>query len=145
MASASHCLRFPEGTHVEVASLTMLKTVVTTLQGVSALYVLIGSMSSGEYVVDAIGFGVDTLFFPLAILGLLRLSAAIWLTEDFVYQPDSLRTILPTETATKVMTNVNDMELNDPSRALDPLIATSFKTAGFRSVKFLYGLYMRHC
>ncbi|KAG9194278.1 hypothetical protein G6011_04313 [Alternaria panax] len=80
----------------------------------------------------AIGFGVDAIFFPLAILGLLRLCAATWLTEDFVYQRDSLRNILTTETATQVTTDDNDIELDCPSKALDPLITTTFKTAGFR-------------
>jgi hypothetical protein len=83
--SAPFCLRYPETTHVELMSLTMLKTIITTLQGVSALYTIIGAVSGAALPGIAVGFGVDTLFFPLAILGLLRLFAATWLTEDFVY------------------------------------------------------------
>jgi hypothetical protein len=136
-ASAPHCLRYPEGTHVEVASLPMLKTIIITLQGVSALYVLIGAMSGAELPGDAIGFGIDTLFFPLAILGLLRLCAATWLTEDFVYQRDGLRNVTPIETATQVHQRItskdNDIELDDHSRALDPLMSSPFTSRGFKS------------
>lgn len=135
-ASAPHCLRYPEGTHVEVASLPMLKTIITTLQGVSALYVLIVAMSGADLPGDAIGFGIDTLFFPLAILGLLRLCAATWLTEDFVYQRDSLRNITPIETTQvrqRITSKDNEIELDDHSRALDPLMSTPTGSPGFKS------------
>jgi hypothetical protein len=136
-ASAPYCLRYPEGTHVEIASLTMLKTVITTCQGASAIFLLIIAVSGIALPGFAIGFGVDTVFFPLAILGLLRLCAAPWLTEDFVYQGDGLRNTPTTETATQahrnILTKDNDIELDDSSRVLDPLITTTFETAGFKS------------
>jgi hypothetical protein len=115
----------------------MLKTVITTLQGVSALYVLVGTVSGAALPGTTVGFGVDTIFFPLAILGLVRLCAATWLTEDFVYREDGLRDTSSTETATqahqRTTTKDNDIDLDDHSRALDPLIPMPSKTAGFRS------------
>jgi hypothetical protein len=84
--AAPHCLRYPDSTHVELISLTMLKTIITTLQGVSALYVLIGGRTSATVPgVSLHLFGLDAIFFPLAILGLLRLFATTWLTQDFLY------------------------------------------------------------
>lgn len=136
-ACAPHCLRLPEHTHVEVASLTTLKTVITTLQGVSALYLLIGAISGAALPGVAIGFGIDAVFFPLAILGLLRLCAAMWLTEDFVYQRDGLRNITPTETIVQthrtLLPKDSGMELDRQPTALEPLITSPFETAGFKS------------
>ena len=136
-ACAPHCLRLPEHTHVEVASLTTLKTIITTLQGVSALYILIGAMSGAALPGVAIGFGIDAVFFPLAILGLLRLCAATWLTEDFVYQRDGLQNTIRTETIVRthrtLLPKDSGMELDQRPTALEPLITTPFETAGFKS------------
>jgi hypothetical protein len=89
-----------------IFSVTMLKTTITILQGVADLYPLIEglldlsdsnanvlSVLNTDYLPNidfnmfAMIVGVDRLFFPLAISGLLRLCAAPWLTEDFYYSP----------------------------------------------------------
>lgn len=72
----------PEKTHIGIFSFTMLKTIIVTLQGVSALYSLFGH---GDLDNPAVAMGLDAIFFPLAVLGLLRLCAAAWLAEDFSY------------------------------------------------------------
>jgi MFS family permease len=63
----------------------MLKTVITTLQGGAAAYSLVGSFLGLPNVGFITLMGLDMVFYPLAILGLLRLCAAAWLTEDFAY------------------------------------------------------------
>ena len=87
-SSATYCLRYPESTRVEILSLTMLKTVITTLQGASAFYILVGSVAGVALPGVAIGFGVDTLFFPLSY----------WVVCDCVL-PLGLRTTLFTREA----------------------------------------------
>jgi hypothetical protein len=90
ISSMSYLVQIPQKAHVNVFSITMLKTVIVSLQGVSALYSLIGALTGSVSKGGLSGLGVDTVFFPLAVLGLLRLCAAAWLTEDFAYMyPDN--------------------------------------------------------
>ncbi|KAF2112172.1 hypothetical protein BDV96DRAFT_581281 [Lophiotrema nucula] len=122
-AAAPHCLQCPEGTHVRIVSVTMLKTMITMLQGISALYSLIGALAGVTGIETVTLTGVDTIFFPLAILGLLRLCAATWLTEDFGYASlnDSLsKTLLQGVPSLKF--NNRDIQLLDSSDALDPFL-----------------------
>ncbi|KAJ6438235.1 putative transcriptional regulatory protein C11D3.07c [Purpureocillium lavendulum] len=84
--SKPHCTLLPDRPRAELLSWSSLKTVITTLQGAQALYGLIFDMSSSNLV----GFALHTLFWPLSILGLLRLCAAIWLTEDYAYTAPDL-------------------------------------------------------
>jgi hypothetical protein len=83
----SYCVQMPRKSHIELFSVTMLKTVIITLQGVSALYSLIGGLVGSNSTARnvAAGLGMDVVFLPLTIIGLLRLCAAAWLTEDFAY------------------------------------------------------------
>jgi len=87
LAAAPYCLRCPEQTRVRIFSTTMLKTIIATLQGISSLYWLIGPLArlNIKHVFES--QGVDMVFFPFSILGLLRLCAATWLTDDFIYAP----------------------------------------------------------
>jgi hypothetical protein len=138
--AAPHCLRYPDTTHVELISLTMLRTVITTLQGVSALYTLIGSLYTEIPVLYGAFFGLDALFFPLAILGLLRLFAATWLTEDFVYgcysalRDDDMGEIpLQNKRYLPVAHNTTDLNLETSYRYynLDPFLITPPKHTEF--------------
>ncbi|KAF2653847.1 hypothetical protein K491DRAFT_694379 [Lophiostoma macrostomum CBS 122681] len=85
VVAAPYCSRCPEDTHTQLNSVAMLKTVITTLQGGAAAYSLIGSLLGLTNVGFITLMGLDMIFYPLAILGLLRLCAAAWLTEDFAY------------------------------------------------------------
>ncbi|OTA92429.1 hypothetical protein M434DRAFT_21880 [Hypoxylon sp. CO27-5] len=81
--SLPYCTHLPEHSRVELISWEMGKTIITTLQGIQPLHclinILIGSMDVN------IHMAVDDIFPVLALLGLLRLCAALWLTDDFVY------------------------------------------------------------
>ncbi|XP_014562415.1 hypothetical protein COCVIDRAFT_84363, partial [Bipolaris victoriae FI3] len=136
-ATAQYCLRYPETTHARPLSLTTLKTVITTLQGVSALMILIGAISGSSMLSGRVGFGVDTIFFPLAILGLLRLCAAAWLTDDYVYQDYGQRTNstweMTSQSSQRLVDKDDEINVHESRTGLDPLLVSRFQSAGFRS------------
>lgn len=83
VASRGLAVRLPEHGRVELLSATMLKSVIVTLQGMGAFWVLVkGVVTDGGY---ATTLAVDSIFGPLAVCGLLRLLAALWLTDDYLY------------------------------------------------------------
>lgn len=81
--SLDYCTYLPEPARVQVLSWDFAKTLITTLQGLQAIYILGGNSDAwGPFVAT-----VDVVFSPLAILGLYRLSAALWLTNHFAFAP----------------------------------------------------------
>jgi len=72
----------PESSYVNLVSGSTLATVVLTLQGVQAVFFLVGGAVS-----DLIGFpdGLATTFLPIGLLGLLRLPAAAWVSNEWGY------------------------------------------------------------
>jgi hypothetical protein len=133
--TAPYCLRYPETTHATIISLTTLKTVITMLQGISALSVLVGGITGSSMPTAGVGFGVDTIFFPLAILGLLRLCAAAWLTEDYVYQGYGQQTgsawEMDSQTLPRPMRKDGEIDIHESRSGLDPLLVSRFQSAGF--------------
>ncbi|KAF2998019.1 hypothetical protein E8E14_000343 [Neopestalotiopsis sp. 37M] len=85
--AAPYCAHLPEHPHAELISSTMIKTVIAVAQGVGAFYPLVDSLTHDTYYGDNYVnmLGVDSVFTPVAIFGLLRLFAARWLTEDYIY------------------------------------------------------------
>jgi hypothetical protein len=63
-------------------SVSMVKTLLVTIQGVQAAYDLGKGLSLGGY---ALSVSLPTIFQPLAIAGLFRLLASPWLTDDYRY------------------------------------------------------------
>jgi hypothetical protein len=60
-----------------------LTTLIVTIQGVMALKNLIDGVSaSSSY---GATLSISSIFYPLAFFGLLRLFAAMWLTDDYLY------------------------------------------------------------
>jgi len=72
----------PKRGYTSLLSWEFLKTAIVTLQGVQVMYVFAGGFV-GE--VRLPSFAVDTISFPIAILGLMRLWPAFWLTDDFSF------------------------------------------------------------
>ena len=71
----SICVRAPPPRIKRLLSIDSLKTIIVTLQGVHAVYFLFSD-------------GWNSLaqqFMPLAIIGLVRLPAALWLTDDWLF------------------------------------------------------------
>lgn len=93
----SHCLKLPKKPRATIFSKSFVKTAVISVQGVQAVIVLLRGFSDPVLVQN---IAIDTVFFPLAVLGLLRIFAAPWLTEDYFYAeledrspaPDFMRT-----------------------------------------------------
>jgi hypothetical protein len=79
--SSPYLTRIPKETHVELLSSSFANTIVVTLQGVQALSQLISVQS---FAASLFSF-LPMLFQPLALLGLLRLPAAYWLTEEYAF------------------------------------------------------------
>lgn len=120
--AAPYCTRNPESTHVKIVSGTMVKTVITTLQGVAALYSTLAA-AFGPHLPGAFYYyGLDSIFFPLAALGLFRLSAAPWLTEDFQY--GSWRETSKGESLWLRQTDQH-IQLRHASETLDPFLTPS--------------------
>jgi hypothetical protein len=80
--SRNFCTRPPNNHHIEPISGSSVITIVVTLQGVQALYALLRGRSGTYSYSTALG----TIFFPLAVFGLLRLPAALWLTDNYAYR-----------------------------------------------------------
>jgi len=81
--SRAYCIAIPPHHRTELFSKETAKTIAIALQGVQAAYSLIkGVAPPMDYPIDVNLTGV---FFPLAVFGLMRLLAAPWITEDFLY------------------------------------------------------------
>lgn len=81
-ASQPFCTRKPSNKHIDAISASAVTTVIVTMQGIQPLYELL--INKGANYVDTLSIG--SIFFPLAIFGLLRLPAALWLTDDYAYR-----------------------------------------------------------
>ncbi|KAF2013487.1 hypothetical protein BU24DRAFT_424499 [Aaosphaeria arxii CBS 175.79] len=131
--AAPHCLRHPDHSYVRIFSLTSLRTLVTTLQGLAALYTLIGSLLGLR--VNWIGLmGVDMIFYPLAVLGLLRLWAGLWLTDDFEYGLAEQSTKrYPLRSLSSSKTFGIETPITSSYEALDPFLSTPSRPSEFKS------------
>jgi hypothetical protein len=91
--SRLYCLKFPDKPRATIFSKSFVKTVVVTIQGVQAIIVLVTGFTTGSVFIS--NLAINTIFFPLAVLGLLRLCAAPWLTEDYFYAEHEDRSTTP--------------------------------------------------
>ena len=77
--SRMFCTRLPNNSRVYLLSTSFTKTAIVTFQGVQAIYDLLHRDRYANTIRTA------TVFSPLAVFGLLRLPAAMWLTDDYSY------------------------------------------------------------
>jgi hypothetical protein len=82
----------PDLSHVALISGSTLATIALILQGAQASFITVGVAVTGT-INSKIGFGdgLPCLFLPIGFLGLLRLPAAYWLTNDFGYSLQGTR------------------------------------------------------
>jgi hypothetical protein len=73
----------PSYHRVSLFSTSAVGTLIITLQGIQAVYDLIVNTTGSVY---PGGHPISKVFFPLAILGLIRLPAAPWLTAEYGYR-----------------------------------------------------------
>ncbi|KAI0145428.1 hypothetical protein GGR57DRAFT_298154 [Xylariaceae sp. FL1272] len=84
LASTKLCARIPESSIIDPLSGAMVKTIITTLQGVQAFVVLFGASIDRTFDSSFTPLlGVDLVFWPLSIIGLVRLCSALWLTDYY--------------------------------------------------------------
>jgi len=84
--SSANIIKLPEKTYTKLLSTSSLKSLIVTVQGVQSIYVLVFGLRGGLF---GLKLAVDSIFGPLAVFGLLRLCAAPWLTDDYVYSISS--------------------------------------------------------
>jgi hypothetical protein len=77
----------PASSHISFLSKPAFHTLIVIIQGVQAVYMIFLHAEGKEAVP---GHPVSEVFFPLAVLGLFRLSAAPWLTEGEDLNPHEL-------------------------------------------------------
>ena len=80
--SVQYATHLPSRGYTSILSWEFLKTAIVTLQGVQVMYLFAGGFA-GQ--VRLPSFAVDMIAFPIAILGLLRLWPAFWVTDDFSF------------------------------------------------------------
>ncbi|KAI9761124.1 MAG: hypothetical protein M1840_002021 [Geoglossum simile] len=83
MEEKKRAIGFPEGGRVPWASGSMFHTFIISLQGAQAVYIAIAHARND---IITPGHPISYVFFPLAILGLLRIPAAPWLTDEYWYE-----------------------------------------------------------
>jgi hypothetical protein len=84
--SRRYCIKPPDSSRTPFLSKSFAKTAIVTIQGIQAIFVLVGGLDG--YDSENFQWSITTIFFPLAFMGLLRMWAALWLTDDFVYAED---------------------------------------------------------
>jgi hypothetical protein len=97
MRSRRFCIRVPRRSHVDLISGSMVKTLIIAFQGVQALYVLATiKQRNSQYDVDMY---LGNVFYPIAILGLLRLPSALWMSDDADYMNQEMMLAPPVQAA----------------------------------------------
>jgi hypothetical protein len=83
LRSRAWLIKVPKQTHAPLLSASGLTTVVLTLQGVQASFIINSSFNpdSTYHTLQ----GLPSVFIPIGILGLMRLPAALWLSDDYGY------------------------------------------------------------
>lgn len=88
--SSEHRVHLPENTRVPIFSSEMLNTSIVTLQGIQALYTIVSGLTGKSTSISTLNsLALDTIFFPLAVMGLLRVFCAFWLRSDYEYSDKS--------------------------------------------------------
>lgn len=87
--ASPYWVRLPQHARLRLLSWETVKTIIISLQGVQAVVMALSNFYGLNDL--AIGFGMDTIFVSVSSLGLLRLSAAIWLIgqNEFAVLPNA--------------------------------------------------------
>ncbi|KAF5018606.1 hypothetical protein F66182_9398 [Fusarium sp. NRRL 66182] len=101
-SSRPYCVHPPEHTWVSIFSREMLKTVIVTAQGVQTIILLSAAFDSQRHDAFTQWLAVDTVFFPLALIGLLRIVCGFWMNDDFSYSEPKTIDTSPNKTSSSV-------------------------------------------
>jgi hypothetical protein len=86
--SRASIITTPSTAHLQPISVATLLTIIVALQGVQSLYasIIVYWISKAASDIADLTSGLPSIFVPLALLGLFRLQAALWLRDDFAYK-----------------------------------------------------------
>ena len=82
LRSRAFCTRVPSLRRISLTSVSAATTLIVTIQGVQSVYSPISGLFDGDY---AFSLAFNSIFYAIAFLGLMRLPAAFWLTDDYSY------------------------------------------------------------
>jgi hypothetical protein len=80
--SKPYCTHAPAKGRISLLSVSAVKTFVVTLQAAQAIWDLSSIFKHGDY---SAKITLATIFSPFAVYGILRLMAAMWLSDKFGY------------------------------------------------------------
>ena len=83
LRSRAWITKIPRQKYVPLLSVSSLTTVALTLQGVQASFIIFSRLNPKS--TYNFGQGLPNVFIPLGCLGLMRLPAALWLSDDYGY------------------------------------------------------------
>ncbi|OCK82043.1 hypothetical protein K432DRAFT_473528 [Lepidopterella palustris CBS 459.81] len=118
--SRSLCTSLLSKSRIRPLSGSSFQTMIVTLQGIKAMRELIESLINDKY---GLTVALPTVFFPLAVLGLFRLAAVLWLSDDYGYmdvdaREDTLETLTPSRTFSETVSYSSEARLLHLSDAL---------------------------
>ena len=82
LKSRVFCTRIPSLRRISFTSISAATTLIVTIQGVQSVYSPMAGFFDGDY---AFSLAFNSIFYAIAFLGLMRLPAAFWLTDDYSY------------------------------------------------------------
>ncbi|CZR52218.1 uncharacterized protein PAC_02095 [Phialocephala subalpina] len=129
-SSRKYCIKPPDSTRIGILSKSFFKTIIVTIQGVQAAILLVGGFTSRNPFTTSLS--ISSIFFPLAVLGLLRLCAAPWLTDDFIYVENEQHEAVSTPVTTSFAEPENEQGVYGISPA--PRVADTEYSKGWAEV-----------
>lgn len=125
ISSREWVAKLPESKHTSLLSASLLTTIILTVQGIQAIYLIVTNLmpnapnatETGNVKKSTILPGLPYIFLPIGCLGFLRLPAAFWLSNDFAYLriwqiPSSRETLRLQERSEKVVATVNSLPVS---------------------------------
>jgi hypothetical protein len=80
--------KLPEKSHVSIISTSIFKTIVLSFQGSQAIFIIFARLAAlTDKAATKYNFaqGLPVVFVPLGVMALMRLPAALWLSDDYAY------------------------------------------------------------
>ncbi|KAH9205870.1 hypothetical protein DL95DRAFT_489333, partial [Leptodontidium sp. 2 PMI_412] len=92
LKSRELCTRAPSLRRISFTSISAATTLIVTIQGVQSVYSPMAGFFNGDF---AFSLAFNSIFSSIAFLGLMRLPAAFWLTNDYSYMDiDRIQTVM---------------------------------------------------
>ena len=126
ISSREWMAKIPESKHVQLLSASLFTTIILTIQGIQAIYLIVTNLipnapnetNAGTLHKTTILPGLPYIFVPIGCLGFLRLPAAFWLSNDFGYLqtwqiPGSWEPSQPQKRSQKVVATDNGLPVSN--------------------------------